>query len=220
MNFCFELAFEIMWQVFPLNNCSYLSFLTSPCALFFIMRYGTERHSVAAGAFVFTFAGSINVVWGILSSFVDQIIFCYNKKFDTIKFRYFGLSKNTHILYLQEITSIQNGQKWKFRTARGTFEWDTLSRLLYSFHMQWFLDNLNKISFINLLSRTLQKQSIDPTLWRSVAKFEYHSFWSHACPYSMHFPYTESIELSLKCQNIGPLQPMTTALVIWIYYLQ
>lgn len=48
-------------------------------------------NSIAAGAFVFIFAGTIIVVWGILSSSVDQIIFCYNKKIDTTKLRYYGL---------------------------------------------------------------------------------------------------------------------------------
>lgn len=44
------------------------------------MRYGKERYSVTAGTFVFTSAGAIIVVWGILSCYVDEIIFCFKKK--------------------------------------------------------------------------------------------------------------------------------------------
>lgn len=35
----------------------------------------------------------------------------------------------------------------------------------------------------------------------------------------MDFPYIESIELTLKCQNTGLLQPLTIALVIWVFYV-
>lgn len=43
------------------------------------MKHGKERYSVTTDTFVFTSAGTI-AVWSILTSFVDQIIFCYNKK--------------------------------------------------------------------------------------------------------------------------------------------
>lgn len=54
--------------------------------------------------------------------------------------------------------------KMEIQDCQEHFEWYTLlvfpgflSRLLYSFHMQWFLNNLNKISFIELLSGIPQK---------------------------------------------------------------
>lgn len=84
LEYFLEILSEISWQVFPLKNYSYLSFLISPCALS-IMRYGKERYSVTAGTFVFTSAGAIIVVWGILSCYVDEIIFCFKKKIDSAR---------------------------------------------------------------------------------------------------------------------------------------
>lgn len=54
------------------------------------MRYGKEKYSVTAGTFVFTSAGAVIVVWGILSHFLDEIIFCFFKK-NWLSKGYFGL---------------------------------------------------------------------------------------------------------------------------------